>query len=120
MQLIRRHRLREEYALLWLIATVAIVILSVFGGIVDALADLFNITYSPTLPLVVGLLFALAVLLSLSVALSSQADHNRDLAQHVAILEHRLRELEDQLEDDEDARQRPSPVPSAQETSNSS
>lgn len=98
VQLIRKHKLREEYALLWLMATFSIVVLSVFGGIVNVLAGLFNISYSPTLPLVVGLLFALGVLLSQSVALSRQANDNRDLAQNIALLEHRLRELEDQLE----------------------
>jgi len=40
------------------------------------------------------LIFALAVLLSLSVALSNQANQNRDLAQEMALLEYRLRELE--------------------------
>ena len=94
IQLIRKHKLREEYALLWLLATVAILILSIFGGIVSALARFFNIAYSPTLPLVAGLIFALAVLLSQSVALSSQANQNRDLAQEMALLEFRLRELE--------------------------
>jgi hypothetical protein len=95
VQLIRKHKLREEYALLWLIATSAIVILSVFGGIVDRLADFFNVSYSPTLPLVAGLLFALAVLLTQSVALSMQANQNRDLAQQMALLEYRLKELEE-------------------------
>ena len=95
VQLIRKHKLREEYALLWLIATSAIVILSVFGGIVDKLADFFNVSYSPTLPLVAGLLFALAVLLTQSVALSMQANQNRDLAQQMALLEYRLKELEE-------------------------
>ncbi len=94
IQLIRKHKLREEYALLWLLATVAILVLSVFGSIVGALADFLNIAYSPTLPLVAGLLFALAVLLSQSVALSNQANQNRDLAQEMALMEFRLRELE--------------------------
>ena len=94
IQLIRKHKLREEYALLWLLATVAILILSVFGNIVGSLARFFNIAYSPTLPLVAGLIFALAVLLSLSVALSNQANQNRDLAQEMALMEFRLRELE--------------------------
>jgi len=94
VHLIRKHKLREEYALLWLIATIAILILSVFGGIVDALADFFNVTYSPTLPLVAGLFFALAVLLTQSVALSMQANQNRDLAQQMALLEYRLKQLE--------------------------
>ena len=98
VQLIRKRKLREEYALLWLLASVAILVLSVFGGIVNSLARLFNIAYSPTLPLVAGILFALAVLLSLSVALSNQANQNRDLAQEMAILEFRLRQLEKEHE----------------------
>lgn len=101
IQLIRKHKLREEYALLWLLATAAILILSIFGGIVDALANYLNIAYSPTLPLVAGLIFALVVLLSQSVALSNQANQNRDLAQGMALLEFRLRELES-AQDQED------------------
>ncbi len=81
---------------LWLLASIAILILSVFGGIVGSLARILNIAYSPTLPLVAGILFALAVLLSLSVALSNQANQNRDLAQEMALLEYRLRQLENQ------------------------
>ncbi|MCA9948380.1 MAG: DUF2304 domain-containing protein [Anaerolineales bacterium] len=99
VQLIRKRKLREEYALLWLIATVAIAILSIFGGIVNALALFLNISYSPTLPLVAGLIFALIVLLSQSVVLSNQANNGRDLAQQVALLEYRLRELESQNQD---------------------
>lgn len=94
VQLIRKRKLREEYALLWLLATFTILLLSVFGGIVSALARFLNIAYSPTLPLVAGILFALVVLLSLSVALSNQADQNRDLAQEMALLEYRLKQLE--------------------------
>ena len=94
VHLIRKHKLREQYALLWLLATVAILILSTFGGIVGTLADLFNVSYSPTLPLVAGLLFALMVLLTQSVALSNQADQSRDMAQQMALLEFRLKELE--------------------------
>ena len=98
VHLIRKHKLREQYALLWLLATVAILILSTFGGIVGRLADLFNVSYSPTLALVAGLLFALAVLLTQSVALSNQADQSRDMAQQMALLEYRLKELETQEE----------------------
>ena len=97
VQLIRKHKLREEYALLWLLATVAIAVLSIFGGIVNQLASFFNISYSPTLPLVGGLIFALMVLLSQTVVLSNQANNSRDLTQQVAILEYRIRELESQL-----------------------
>jgi hypothetical protein len=84
-------------------ATAAILLLSTFGGIVDSLAGFFNISYSPTLPLVAGLLFALMVLLTQSVALSNQRDQSRDMAQQMALLEYRLKELEDQVEDEPDS-----------------
>ncbi|HEX6384065.1 MAG TPA: DUF2304 family protein [Anaerolineae bacterium] len=94
VQLIRKYRLREEYALVWLAASLGILILSVFGTLVTRLAAFFDVSYAPTLVLVLGLLFALVVLLSQSVALSTQANQVRDLAQTVAILEWRLRQLE--------------------------
>ncbi len=75
-----------------------ILVLSTFGGIVGAMADLFNVSYSPTLPLVAGLFFALMVLLTQSVALSNQANKSRDMAQQMALLEYRLKELEEPRE----------------------
>ncbi|MCI0398668.1 MAG: DUF2304 family protein [Chloroflexi bacterium] len=94
VQLIRKRRLREEYALVWLAASLAILLFSLFGGLVNLLAASFAVSYAPTLVLVVGLLFALSVLLSQSVTISGQADRLRDLAQAVALLEWRLRQVE--------------------------
>ena len=94
IQLIRRHRLREEYALVWLMAGAAILVLSVFGGLVRLLASLVDVSYPPTLVLVVGLLFALLILLSQSVTISGQANRLRDLAQTMALMERRLRQME--------------------------
>ena len=67
---------------------------SIFGGLVGVLAAAFSVTYPPTLVIVAGLLFALVVILSQSVIISTQADRLRDLAQTVALLEWRLRRLE--------------------------
>jgi hypothetical protein len=96
VQLVRKHKLRESYALGWLIAAFLIFVLSVFGQIVDTLAQLFDVSYAPTLILVVGLLSTLVILLLQSVVVSTQADQIRDLAQHSAMLEHRVRQLEEQ------------------------
>lgn len=93
VQLIRKHKLREEYSLVWLAASLSILFLSVFGGLTKFLASLFAVSYAPTLILVSGLLFALVLLLSQSVALSTQSNHVRDLAQSIALLEWQLRQL---------------------------
>lgn len=95
VQLIRKHKLRAAYALGWLISAVVILILSIFGGIVDIVAGWFSISYTPTLILVVGLLVALVILLVQSVVLSTQANRLRDLAQHSALVEWRLRQMEE-------------------------
>jgi hypothetical protein len=96
VQLIRRRRLREEYALIWLGASAGILLFSIFGGLVRVLASAFSVSYPPTLVIVIGLLFALVVILSQSVIISSQADRLRDLAQSVALLEWRIRQVEGQ------------------------
>jgi predicted AlkP superfamily phosphohydrolase/phosphomutase len=95
VQLIRKHKLREEHALIWLAASLGIFFFSVFGGFARILASLFAVSYTPTLFLVLGLLFALVVLLSQTVALSTQSNRVRDLAQHIALLEWHVRRLEE-------------------------
>jgi len=97
IQLIRKHKLREQYALVWLGATAIIFILAVSDGLVTMMASFFRVTYAPTLILVLGLLFSLAILLSQSVTISTQADHIRDLAQDMSMLEWDLQKLQAKL-----------------------
>jgi hypothetical protein len=94
LQLIRKHKLREEYALVWFGVSVAIFIFSVFGGLIGRIAASFGVSYAPTLALVAGLLFAVVMLLTQTVMLSAHANRIRDLAQCVAILESRIGQLE--------------------------
>jgi predicted AlkP superfamily phosphohydrolase/phosphomutase len=92
-QLVRKHKLREEYSLVWLVAGLGILFLSIFSGFADLVARLFAVSYAPTLFLVFGLLFALVVLLLQSVTLSTQSNRQRDLTQHMALLEWQLGQL---------------------------
>src|SRR4051794_12351085 len=94
IQLIRKHRLREEYSIVWLGASLAIFILIVVDPLVGMLARLFAVTYAPTIILVFGILFCVVLLLSQTVTISAQANRIRDLAQSIGILEWRLRHVE--------------------------
>ncbi|MCC6168547.1 MAG: DUF2304 family protein [Caldilineaceae bacterium] len=96
LQLVRKHRLREEYSLVWLAASFAIFIFALFAPLLSILARAFDVTYAPTLILVLGVLFCVVLLLSQSVTISAQANRIRDLAQAVGLLEWRLRQLERQ------------------------
>src|SRR5689334_17493220 len=92
-QLIRKHKLREQYALVWFAASLAIFLFSVFDPLLAYLARLFAVKYAPTLILVFGILFCVVLLLAQTVMLSVQANRIRDLAQTIGLLEWRLRQM---------------------------
>lgn len=96
LQLIRKHKLREEYAIVWFAVSLAILVFSLFDRTLNYLAALVAVVYAPTLILVFGILFCVVLLLAQTVMLSTQANRLRDLAQSVGLLEWRLRQLESQ------------------------
>ena len=101
LELVRRRRLREKYALLWILTAIVLLILSLWRGLVDSIAIELGIAYGPLITIAVGALFVLVVLLHYSTVISALTDRSAVLAQQVAMLEERLRRLErDQTSDD--------------------
>src|SRR4051812_22369962 len=92
-ELIRSRRLRERYALLWLVTGVVLLVLSVWRGGLNTIAGWVGVTtYPPAVLFAVATLFILVVLLHYSTVISRLSDQNSILAQRVALLEERLRE----------------------------
>jgi hypothetical protein len=94
-ELIRYGQLRPGYALLWMIGAMLFFVFTLFTDLVHLIAEFFQISYSPTVVIGFALVFIIIILLSQSVIISSLSRNNKDLAQHVAILEWRLESLED-------------------------
>lgn len=95
-ELIRSRRLRERYALLWLVTGVVLVILSAWRGGLNTIAGWVGVRgYPPAVLFAVGLLFVIVVLLHYSTVLSRLSDQNVVLAQRFALLETKLTERED-------------------------
>jgi hypothetical protein len=92
LELIRTGRLRERYALLWLLTGVVMLVLAVWDGALVELADAVGVAYPPSALFVLISLFLLLVLLHYSTVISKLSDENRILAQRLAILENRLTE----------------------------
>jgi hypothetical protein len=92
LELIRRRRLQERYAFLWLVTAVTMFVLALWRDGLGQLADLAGIAYPPSLLFVLAALFILAVLLHYSTVISRLSDQNKILAQRVALLESRLSE----------------------------
>jgi hypothetical protein len=91
LDLIRRHRLRERYALLWLATGAVLTALSVWRQGLNTIAGWLGVrSYPPAVLFAVGILFIIAVLLHYSTVISRLSDQNVLLAQKLALLEQRL------------------------------
>lgn len=106
LELVRRRALMERYALLWLFSSVVILALAVWKDALNVLAHQLGIVSGPNALFFVAIAFIVLLLLHFSAAMSRLTDQSKVLAQHQAILESQLRELQrDQaLQGGEDAR----------------
>jgi hypothetical protein len=94
-ELIRSRRLRERYALLWLVTGLVLVALSAWRAGLNTIAGWLGVrSYPPAVLFAVGLLFVILVLLHYSTVISRLADQNTILAQRLALLESRIDERE--------------------------
>lgn len=92
LELIRSRRLRERYALLWLLTGVCLLALSLWRQGLNTMAGWIGVqTYPPAVLFAVGVLFILAVLLHYSTVISRLSDQNAALAQRLALLEETVR-----------------------------
>jgi hypothetical protein len=92
-ELLRRRRLIERYALIWLGSAVVLLGLAVWKGLLDRLADLMGIAYPPNALFMIAFGFVLVLLLHFSLAISRLSNETKVLAQVVARLDRELREL---------------------------
>lgn len=90
IHLIRRGLLKEGYSIIWILLGLSLVVLSVFARLLEVLADIVGIDYSPTalFLILIGGLFLLAI--HFSVLLTGYDRRIRSLAQEHAILKEEL------------------------------
>lgn len=92
-ELIRSRRLRERYAILWLVTGVVLLVLSAWRDALNTIAGWVGVTtYPPAVLFAVATIFILLVLLHYATVLSKLADQNVILAQRLALLETRLQQ----------------------------
>jgi hypothetical protein len=95
LELVRRRRLMERYALLWMLSAVVILGLAVWQDALEQLANAMGIVAAPNALFFVAVAFILLLLLHFSAAMSRLSDQSKVIAQRHAILEQRVRELEE-------------------------
>lgn len=93
-EMVRQRRLMERYSLLWMAASLALLLLAIFSGALVRLSELVGIATPSNALFAFGLGFATFMLLHFSVSISRLSDQNKILAQKLAATEERLRRLE--------------------------
>lgn len=93
LYLIRNQKLKEQYALLWLILSVMMMVLTLFPSILDDVARRIRIEYAPSLLYLLSVVGILFILLHLTMAVSSLAQRNVELIQTLALHERKIHAL---------------------------
>jgi hypothetical protein len=89
-ELVRRRRLMERYALLWLASGLVLLGLAIWRGALENLANGLGIAYPPNALFLIAFGFVLLLLLHFSLAVSRLSDQTKVLAQRLAMVEERL------------------------------
>jgi hypothetical protein len=93
-ELVRRKRLSERYAILWLVAATTLLVLAAWKGLLTSLSHDVGISYPPSALFAVAIGLIAMILLHFSLAVSRLSDQNKVLAQRLGLLAQRLEEAE--------------------------
>lgn len=93
LEMLRKRRLREKYAVLWIVIGLALLALAAFPQLLFWAAALLGVHVPSNLLFAMALLLLMCVCLHLSLEQSQSEDELRVLAEEVAILKTRVREL---------------------------
>ena len=93
VEMLRRKKLREKYAALWLIVGVATLVLAAFPRMLNIVAEFVGVQLPSNLLFAMSILMLLGVCLHLSWEISVVEDETRTLAEEVAILRVQLEAL---------------------------
>jgi hypothetical protein len=97
LELVRRKRLMERYALLWLFASAVLIVLAAWRGLLTTISNAIGVHYPPSLLFAIAFGFELLLLLHFSLTNSRLTDQNKVLAQRLALVHRRVEEQEERL-----------------------
>lgn len=91
LEMVRRRRLSERYALLWLGSAAVLLVLSAWADLLNEVADLVGVATPVNALFAIAFGFVLLLLLHFSVTVSRLTEENKLLAQEAARLDQELR-----------------------------
>lgn len=97
IRLIRRDKIEVKYAIIWLIFSLVMIVFSLFPQIVFILGDITRVINPVNFVFLTQIIFILLILLSVSAVISGFSKKIKRLAQANALLEKRVRRLEEKI-----------------------
>lgn len=85
-RLIIRGRLREEYAIIWVLCTFVLILFSIWRDGLRVMAELFGVYYAPSLVFLTALFVMVVFLVHLSIVVSRLQRQLKGAAQEIALL----------------------------------
>jgi hypothetical protein len=98
INLVRRRKLKTEYSLIWLAVSITFIVFSFWRSGIDRLAELFGISYAPSVLFIILLIGIIFLLIEFSMIISKQAERIKVLVQEMALLKN---EIEEKLKNNE-------------------
>jgi hypothetical protein len=115
LNLIRQRRLREEYAVLWILTSIVILLLVLFSSALFSVAAWMNLDHT-VLMLLIVFVFLAAIVLHYSVVISKHSEREKGLSQEVALLKDELEKLRDEVQQPPPPAAEPKPKPPSLQT----
>lgn len=93
IELVRKNKLQERYSLLWIFMSIIVLILSVSPVLIEILAKWLDIKNPPSFLFLFGLIYLLIYNLHITTVISKQSEKITKLAQHIALLEEKYKNI---------------------------
>jgi hypothetical protein len=97
-EMLRRQKLREKYAVLWIVIGIGTLLLSAFPSLLEKASGLIGIQVPANLLFIMTLILLVGVCLHLSREQSQAEDEVRILCEEVALLRAELADVRNQIE----------------------
>lgn len=96
--LMRKGRMSLKYSLIWFLSGVILLVCAIFPQVISFFTRLMGVYSDTNAVFFIGVCFLILIVLSLTSIASGQSERIRTLVQTQAILEKRVRELEEKVE----------------------
>ncbi len=95
VEMVRRRKLREEYSWLWILVAAAILVLSVWFGLLEWLTHLIGAVVPASTLFMFGIFFLIVINIYFSMKVSTLTTQVKNQAQKLALMDCYIRELQD-------------------------